>query len=287
MPKGVPKKGYRLRGPNKATIMKNEELSQIALSVIPEEPTEVIQKKLKTRFSVLKQMTNSVISGEVRSLIVSGPPGLGKSYTVEQALTKLDQKTYTIVKGYVKATGLFKLLWKHRSENHVIVFDDADSIFTDEVALNLLKTVTDTTETRVVSWLTEAEFNDDDGETLPSTFVFEGSIIFISNLDFDRQIEVGSKVAPHMAAMISRSYYIDLMMKTRKDYIVRIEQVINEGKMLSDLSMKHKNLILEYINKNKNNLRELSLRVAIKLGKIIKSHDNWEDLANITLLKPN
>lgn len=290
MPRGVPKAGFRVRGPNKSTLAKLQQQALAPVTAVdnlPEETTEEIKKKLDTRFRVLEAMTKAAIEGEVRSLIVSGPPGLGKSYTIEQALSKLDENTYTIVKGYVRPTGLYKMLYKHRHPNNILVFDDADSVFNDDIGLNLLKTVTDTTEERHVSWLSEAEFTDDDGEVIPNSFMFEGSIIFISNLDFDAQIERGHKSAPHMAAMISRSYYIDLMMKTKKDYIVRIEQVVNESKMLSYLTQQQQHEVMMFIIDNQKRLRELSLRVAIKLGQLIKSKpSSWRDVAEITLMRP-
>lgn len=288
MPRGVPSKGYRVRGPNKKTLLKIQETATSSVPVFEtEETVDQIKKKLNTRFEVLKSMTNSAIEGEVRSLIVSGPPGLGKSFTVEKALEELDEGTYTIVKGYVKPTGLYKLLWKHRHPNNILVFDDADSVFADDIGLNMLKSVTDTTESRHVSWLSETTFEDEDGEAIPSSFVFEGSIIFISNLDFDAQIEKGSKSAPHMQAMISRSYYIDLMMKTRKDYLVRIEQVVESSNMLGYLSYSQRKECLDFIRDNQTKLRELSLRVAIKLGQLIKTKTNWRDIATVTLMRPH
>ena len=45
-----------------------------------------IDKKLKDRFNILEAMTNAAIDGDVKSLIISGPAGLGKSHTVEEAL---------------------------------------------------------------------------------------------------------------------------------------------------------------------------------------------------------
>jgi hypothetical protein len=222
--------------------------------------------------------------GNSRSLIVSGPAGLGKSFTVERTLSQWDPNgvNHTIVKGYVRATGLIKLLYQFREEGQVVVFDDADTIFFDDTSLNLLKAVCDTTERRRVSWLSEGKLMDEEtGEIIPRTFDFEGTIIFITNYDFDQMIEKGHKLAPHLNAMISRSHYIDLALKTRRDYLVRIRQVIREG-MLSELTVVQRNDVISYIERNHARLRELSLRMAIKIGNLRKSNDNWERLANVT-----
>ena len=248
---------------------------------------KTIETRLAERFEILEELTQACIDGEARSLIVSGPAGLGKSYTVEQKLTAWDpeQLNHTIVKGYVRATGIFKLLYQYRFPNQVIVFDDADSIFFDEASLNLLKTVCDSTERRKVSWMSQAVFIDEEtSEIIPHQFEFDGTIIFISNYDFDAMIDRGHKLAPHLQALVSRSHYIDLTMKTRRDYLVRIKQVVKQG-LLDHLTLDEKVDVVTFIEYHQNVLREMSLRIAIKIGHLRKSSENWEKIARVTCCK--
>lgn len=247
------------------------------------ESDEQIKARLAERFEILDILTQECLNGNTRSLIVSGPPGLGKSYTVESRLKSWDSTgiNHSIVKGYVRATGLFKTLYEYRQKGQVIVFDDADAIFFDDTALNLLKSVCDTTEKRIVSWLSQAKFKDENDDVIPSTFEFEGSIIFISNLDFDALIDKSHKLAPHLKALISRSHYIDLTLKSKRDCIIRIQQVLEQG-LLSELNTKEKNDVVEFITNNYTKLRELSLRMAIKLGNIRKVNNNWQKIAKVT-----
>ena len=249
----------------------------------PETDAE-IDARIAERFEILDVLTEATTVGNSRALIVSGPAGLGKSYTIEKRLADWDpsEHNHTIVKGYVRATGLVKLLYQYRNEGQVIVFDDADSIFFDDISLNLLKAVCDTTERRRVSWLSEGKLFDDDTATLlPRNFDFNGAIIFISNYDFDAMIERGHKLAPHLEALVSRSHYIDLQMKTRRDYLVRIRQVIRQG-LLGDLSMAERSDVILFIEQNAEKLRELSLRMAIKLGALRKQSKDWQKMAKIT-----
>lgn len=249
----------------------------------PETDAE-IDARIAERFEILDVLTEATTVGNSRALIVSGPAGLGKSYTIEKRLADWDpsEHNHTIVKGYVRATGLVKLLYQYRNEGQVIVFDDADSIFFDDISLNLLKAVCDTTERRRVSWLSEGKLFDDDTATLlPRNFDFNGAIIFISNYDFDAMIERGHKLAPHLEALVSRSHYIDLAMKTRRDYLVRIRQVIRQG-LLGDLSMAERSDVILFIEQNAEKLRELSLRMAIKLGALRKQSKDWQKMAKIT-----
>ena len=104
-----------------------------------------IDKKLKDRFEILEQMTQAAIDGDIKSLIVSGPAGLGKSFTVEEALEAFDpdERNHTVVRGYVKPTGLYKTLWEYKEKGQIVIFDDSDSVFSDDTALAMLKAVTD------------------------------------------------------------------------------------------------------------------------------------------------
>ena len=252
------------------------------------ETDEEVDTRISERFEVLEDITKSVISGVSRSLIVSGPAGLGKSFTIEKVLREWDpqEDNHVFIRGYAKATGLYKLLYQYRNPGQVIVFDDADSVFFDDIALNLLKAVADTTERRRVSWLSEATLIDEESaESIPRTFDFNGSIIFITNLDFDGAIERGSKLAPHLQAMMSRSHYVDLTMKTKQDYLVRIRQVVKQG-LLSYLNWHEAGEVMRFVEKNSETLRELSLRMVIKIANLRKANgDRWERVAKVTCIK--
>lgn len=286
MPRGVPKAGFRAprNGTDRAERM-------AAIKVVYEaekhETDEQIAERLAERFDILDVLTEACTVGNARAMIVSGPAGLGKSYTVENRLSQWDPNeiNHTIVKGYVRATGLVKLLYQYRAEGQVIVFDDADAIFFDDVSLNLLKAVCDTTERRRVSWLSEGALIDEESaERIPRSFDFNGTIIFITNYDFDAMIEKGHKLAPHLQALVSRAHYVDLAMKSRRDYLIRIKQVIDQG-LLAELTPAQRLDVVGFINKNHDKLRELSLRMALKLGALRRQGGNWERLAKITCCK--
>lgn len=245
-----------------------------------------IEERIKARFEVFDTLVDDVIKGDVRGLIVSGPPGMGKSFPVEEKLKEVEQSR--IVKGHASAKGLYEMLYQYKDEGSVIVLDDADSIFGDERALNLLKSALDTTEERVLSWVTGSAFGgsqDDDDRDIPTSFVFEGSIIFITNLDFDAMIAKGNRIAKHLEAIISRTPYIDLMLKTQRDMIVRIKQVIRETKMLDSLNKDKQKDVIKFIEDNAKSLREISLRTALKVAMYRKSNSNWYEISKITCCK--
>tara|TARA_Y100000004_G_scaffold66520_1_gene74595 strand:- start:2239 stop:3042 length:804 start_codon:yes stop_codon:yes gene_type:complete len=262
------------------------------LNLLPATSNETdaqINKKLKDRFSILEAMTNAAIDGDVKSLIISGPAGLGKSFTVEKAIEDWDpeQDNHTVIRGYVKATGLYQTLWNYRHKGQMIVFDDSDSIFMDDTTLAMLKAVCDSTERRRVSYLADYNMVDDDSNVIPRQFQFDGTIVFITNLDFDAIIDKGNKLAPHLSAMVSRSHYIDLAMKTRRDYFIRIKQVVKQGLLSSKgLNKSEERKVMKFIENNQDNLREMSLRIALKLSDLIKrSPRQFETMAKVTVCK--
>jgi hypothetical protein len=292
MPRGVPKSGFRKTarflqqqdGPSYTERLLN--VRTTPLEPLVEESDDEISTRLNERFEILNDLVNTTIFGDARALIVSGPPGLGKSHTVETILHAWDpnETGHSIVKGYVKATGLYKLLWKHRNKGSVIVFDDADSVFQDDVSLNMLKAVCDTNDIRRVSYLAEYDMIDEDtAQRIPRNFVFEGSVIFLSNLDFEELIDRGHRLAPHLQALVSRAHYIDLAMKTKKDYIIRIRQVIATGLLKKyGLTTQQEQDVIDFIEINKDRLRELSLRVALKIATYRKSDKpNWKATARV------
>lgn len=288
MPRGVPKAGFRMTK-NRAVAHFVAPVAAAPAAVSTETEEEILAR-LETRFSAMDLMTEATCFGFNRSLIVSGPAGLGKSYGVMKTLEEAERRGYVpiVIKGYIRPTGLYKLLYENRFKKCIVVFDDADSIFGDDVCLNLLKAACDMTETRRLHWLTETKMEDEDGERLPRSFEFEGSIIFITNYDFDDLIAKGNKLAPHFEALISRSHYLDLAMKTKKDYVVRIKQVVFGKGMLSrdGFTDSEAREIVSFVEQNTDKLRELSLRMVVKLAGLFRmNRDSWKQLAAVTCMR--
>lgn len=251
------------------------------------ETDEQINTRIAERFDVLDELSRHATTGVIQAMIASGSPGVGKSHTVIKQLEEYDPEgdTWTVVKGYTRPTGIVKLLYQYRHPGNVIVFDDADSVFNDDTSLNLLKAVCDSSDRRRVSWLSEGKLIDEDtAEIVPRNFDFEGSIIFLTNLDFDYLIARGHKLAPHLEALTSRAHYLDLTLKTNRDRLVRIQQVVEQG-LLNYLEVDEQVDVLTFLEVHADRMRELSLRAVIKLGNLRKANGNWEKIAKITMLK--
>jgi len=254
---------------------------------VSHETDEEIDARISESFEILSDLTEASLTGDVRAIVVSGPAGVGKSHTVEEKLAQWDPNgiNHTIIKGYVRATGLYKLLYQHSEAGKVLVFDDADTVFFDDTSLNMLKAVCDSNKKRTVSYMTEGALYDEESSVkLPKQFDFNGTIIFITNLDFDSMIDRGHKLAPHLQAMLSRAHYIDLKMKTKRDYMIRIRQVLKNGLLAEQgLDAIAQQEVVAFIDKNQNSMRELSLRMALKVAAIRKSSpQKWEKMSRVT-----
>jgi hypothetical protein len=259
---------------------------------VKETDADIIER-LRYRFSILDDMTRAVKRGDIRSLIVSGPSGVGKSYGVETVLGKhqvmadlaSDQtlKKYDIVKGSMSALGLYAKLYEYSHPKNILVFDDCDTIFQDDISLNILKAALDSSKTRRINWLSDSNLLR--RENIPNSFDFHGGIIFITNMDFDKVKSV--KLRPHLEALESRSLYLDLSIKDQHHKMLRIYQIVGDGMLESyNLPDNTKDDIMAYIDLNKDKMRELSLRSVLKVADLAKSFpDRWEDIADITILR--
>lgn len=260
---------------NTITEMSDEELSQIILD----------------RFDSLSDMTKGIIDGNIRSLIVSGAPGVGKTFLLEQDLKRAERRgtieNFSFLSGNASPIGIYQALWNHRSSNDVLVLDDLDAVFYDMTALNVLKAALDTGDVRTITWATDSRVLRE--EEIPSNFDFEGSVIFITNEDFDRRIAKQDKLAPHLEALVSRSMYLDLAIHSNRAIMIRIKQVVYGTDMLDKKGFtdEEKNMIIEWMEDNVSNLRVLSLRTALQVASLMRMKPtDWQRVARTTLLKP-
>jgi predicted AAA+ superfamily ATPase len=260
---------------------------------VAQETDEQIMERLRERFQILDDMTKAVKQGNVRAMIVSGPPGVGKSYGVETVLQKADlfntlaekKPKFEVVKGAMSAIGLYAKLYEFSDAGNVVVFDDCDSILMEDLSLNILKGALDSSSRRFISWNTDSRILRSEG--IPDRFEFRGAAIFITNIKFEHVRS--KKLRDHLDALESRCHYIDLQMDTTREKILRIKQIITDG-MLDRYDFDNidivKDELVEFIVDNQSKLRELSLRMVLKLADLRKSFPaNWQSMARTTCMR--
>jgi hypothetical protein len=264
-----------------------QQVQERELRQVPKRSDSEVLQDLKDRFTMLAKLTEGSLKTNIRSMVVSGAPGVGKTYTVETILQNTPGAHFDIVRGSLSAVNLYKLGYQYRRPGNVVVLDDADSIFTDEDALNILKALCDSSAVRRVHWLKESmALKEDD---IPQSYEFHGSFIFISNLDFQKYVDMGgNKYVAHFEALMSRSLYLDLQLHDRQAISLWVEHIATAGKLFAreNITPDTGDKILKFIKENRDSLRELSLRTLMKACGLAKSHpQEWERMAKVLLLK--
>lgn len=248
-------------------------------------------KEIDERFEILNEMSASLKNGDIRALIVTGPPGVGKSYGVEQTLDDhslfddlaSSKRKYEVVKGAMTALGLYAKLYEYSDPGNVIVFDDCDSVLLDDLALNILKAALDSGKKRKLMW--SADSAKLRAEGIPNEFEFKGSACFITNIKFENV--KSKKLQDHLEALMSRCHYLDLTLDTMRDKFLRIKQIADKGDLFEGygFNKEDEDEILNFVYENRNRLREMSLRTALKVGDLKKISEKWQSLAVSTCMK--
>jgi hypothetical protein len=255
------------------------------------ETDDQVIERLRERFQILEDMTYASCDGVVRGMVVTGPPGVGKSFGVEKVLKdagimlKMSQNSnrkFGVEKGAATPIGLYQLLYDYSGDGSVLVLDDCDSVLYDELSLNLLKAALDSSPKRTLSWRSESRALANNG--VPDSFEFKGSIIFITNVKFER---TRGKLKDHLDAIMSRCHYLDLTLDTMRDKFLRCKQIVADGMLNSYKFSEHEQKdLMEYIYTNKNRLREMSLRMVLKIADLRKMNANkWKSYAESTCMK--
>jgi hypothetical protein len=260
-----------------------------------------ISERIAHRFDVLERQAKSIRHGNLRSFVVSGAAGVGKTFALETELADLmdnDGETpCKFISGGISAVGLYMALYQMR-KGGILVLDDCDDVFYDDTAINLLKKVLDTSSRRRASWQKKSDwvyirdFNldlegePDDNDKLPNWFDFDGQVVFLTNQPLYALSQKDNKMAPHYRALISRSLYLDLTLQSVTDRIIRIRDVFMT-KMVPNLGISKAQAteILEFTLENKDKYIDLSLRMMVHQANLLLGDEkNWKDDARTMLM---
>jgi hypothetical protein len=278
------------------------------------ESDEKIKGRIEERFSVMDEMIQSAAEGEVRGVVVTGPPGIGKSFGVSKALRnsielpqleailswdsesglpkpvinkeqneKDIEERFRFVSGHCTPLKLFEILYEGSNANMVTIFDDCDGVLRNEDCLNLFKVALDTTaEKRIMTWNSTRERAE-----VPNKFEFKGSIIVITNINFENPEKASPAMAEHLGAIMSRVYYIDLAITNTREKYLHIEGVCKDHDLLKTMGLAPAQIeeVMKFFHDNLQYFREVSIRTVQKIGKLCLKHENWFRIAVITTFK--
>lgn len=259
---------------------------------VVEETDEEVMVRIENRFEILQMVTRAICEGKIRATIVTGAPGVGKSFIVENELERASlidvlresRIRSEFIKGAITPIGLYQKLYEFSDPENVLVFDDSDSVFFDDVSLNLLKAALDTSKRRKICWNGESFALRREG--IPDQFDFKGAVIFITNLNFGNI--KSPKLRDHLTALESRCHFIDLTINTTREKLLRIKQIANAGELFTNYGFtpEQQTEVIDYLFEHQDKLRELSLRTALKIADLYAAFpEKWKEMAKVTVMK--
>jgi hypothetical protein len=216
------------------------------------------------KFQFVEQLSDMVINNLATSMVISGQPGIGKSYGLNKALKDnglVEGSDYVIIKGgNISPRGLFDLL-KENAKGKIVIVDDADSILNSQNAL-MLKGALDSSKKRIINWVTV------DG---------------VEEIEFESQMVILTNLPKHKidSAVLSRSFYVNLQL-TNEELIDRMRFLLPS--MEHDLDLSGREECLDLLDKYKEQANEVNIRTLLKLFAIRQLGDNWEKLATYSLM---
>ncbi len=260
---------------------------------IAAETEDEAMERISETFAMLDKIVDGCAKeGGIRGLVVSGPPGIGKSFGVEKQLDVANMfrtlngkdPKYEFVTGGVSSIGLYQKLYFNRSPENVLVLDDCDQVLFEEECLSLLKGALNSGDKRRICWNKQSRVLD--SGDIPDSFDFEGAIIFLSNVDFERSIAKGSRISSHLEAIMSRCHYLDLEIGSTRDKLLRIKQIVRDGMLKPyNFTEEQEQDVLNFMLNNSEHLRELSLRMVKKVADFVHTDpSDWLPLAEATCL---
>ena len=183
------------------------------------------------------------LSGMIDLLIIESKPGLGKSHLVRE---KLREIKHMAVNSHSTPLSTYKNLYYNRGK--LVWFDDVDHLLLNKTSLALLKQVCESSEVKKVSYFTTSDLIGN----VPQEFVTTSSVLVTCNALDNNNI--------HLQAIKDRGFYIQFM-PTKKEIIKKLQEVTMNYPLLEQ---KEKEQVLNLIESNAQNIKNLTLRSLIK-----------------------
>src|SRR5713101_9290900 len=126
-----------------------------------------------TTFAELEPYVRAFGAGHLNLLMIFGPPGVGKSRSVRQALGS----QVCWIGGQATPFGIYLQAYEHRHKP--IVLDDVDGLYANGAGIRLLKALGQTERTKTLSWQSDAPTLERRG--IPRQFTTSSRVVLVGN----------------------------------------------------------------------------------------------------------
>jgi DNA polymerase III delta prime subunit len=245
--------------------------------------SEIDFSDIEQKYTSLEKYIEQMAAGNVRSLIVNGPPGVGKTYSASAYIKKYSKQKHKSVTGHMSMLTLYGDLYRLKNNGEILILDDVDSVMNNIQGLNILKAAMDTRKQREISWESTSALLEK--MNLPNSFKFNGAVILITNTGFGNG---GKKNIEHLNALKDRSFCLNLGDKDKETVFKYICFVTTKKDLLKDYGFNEfqKKSILEFIEEHMHVMHHLSLRSLVKCADLMSiDSDNWKNMAFDGLVK--
>jgi hypothetical protein len=254
-----------------------------------------VVKEVVDKFNTVHEMTKLFVSNKysaLKGLLISGDAGTGKTHWVQKAFIDMDktEDVYYVKAASISAAALYCIFYQYRYKNKVVVLDDCDIIHKTgkdkSDILDMLKGVTEVTKgPRFISWEKASPNQLMRDNNIPTKFEFKGSVVWITN---DTIEDISKKCKSHWNALSSRFNQIKVYF-TEQEKLLYTLYLIEECDMLGKncegkeggYSLKIQSEVIDYINDNYKNFKEITPRLATKIADIRHNFPkNWKKLVS-------
>lgn len=244
------------------------------------------------RFNTVYEISKIFVSGDSaqKGIIISGDAGTGKSHYVQQAFidTKTTQRVDYNKSRSFTAAAFYVKLFLNRNAGDVVVFDDCNLAGLTggdfKAVTDMIKGATEMTKgERIIGWERAARNGLMEEHDVPSSFDFQGSVIWITNYSF---LQLEKKFGPHWEAIQSRFIQVPIRLNNQEKLMYTLylaEEIDMLGKNCQTKEGGYSKEIIEetcsYFRNNFKNLPNVTPRLAAKVADTIENFpDTWEML---------
>ena len=233
----------------------------------------------------------------IHGFLISGDAGMGKTHWIKKAFRDMNATKHVeyLKGGSITAPALYVKLYLNRAKNRVVVLDDCDIIHRPDKKsiIPLLLGATELSHRpRDVSWERAGGNSLMKDHNVPSSFGFDGSIIWITN---DTVSDIHKAAKQWFNALMSRfntvkCYYSDEQKYAYTHYLIHKYDMLGKNceAKKGGYSKKVIGDALAYMERNYRRLTEVTPRQAIKIADLRCTFPrDWKMKCDVQLGKHN